>query len=190
MESSLQRTYQECFNAIENLKMDFSFPRKFHSMNPEMYDFNGSQQLLEAAISKASETQLSILMQRKPDPDTCDSLGKYVIEYMFEQQMYIMVINMLKHGAILPKSILKTCLTRNICLNNNRYKHYSVAILKAATSVEMLSKEELHDILNKKMNTTYKEKFLNTSEIRVKMINLFLSRLQIYQDMLNKCMEP
>jgi hypothetical protein len=132
-------------------------------------------------------------MQRKPDPDTCDSLGKYVIEYMFEQQMYDMVINMLKHGAILPKSILKTCMTKNVRSNmdnDNRYKHYNLIILKTATSMEMLSKEELRDILNEKMNTIYKEKFLNTPEIRVKMINLFLSNIHTYQDMLNKCMEP
>ena len=76
--------------------------------------------------------------------DTCDSLGKYVIEYMFEQEMYEMVIKMLnilfshmktkyrfrinlQHGATLPKSILKTCMTRNVrSRNDNRIKFYSL----------------------------------------------------------------
>ena len=210
MESLLQRTHQECFTAIDNLNMNFSSARKFHFMNPEMYDENASQQLLEAIIAKSSETQINILLQRKPNPDTCDSLGKYVIEYMFEQEMYPMVIKMLnilfscvktkyrfrinlQHGATLPKSILKTCMMRNVrSYNNNRIKFYSLDILKAATSIEMLSKEELHRILNNEMNTIYKEKLsiLNTPETRIKMINLFRSRIEMYQEMLNKCMEP
>ena len=41
MESLLQRTHQECFTAIDNLNMNFSSIRKFHFMNPEMYDESG-----------------------------------------------------------------------------------------------------------------------------------------------------
>ena len=180
-EETLDNTYNIIKSYIEKMPNHSNTLINIQSsMNPELYDDEASQQLLEAVVSKnMSEKNLNILLERKPNPNTKDSLGKSILEYMFEQEHYELVIKMLCTGAILSKSMLKKCL-RLFVRCTDTWKSYNDTIIAAAQNMEVVSKEELLDMLYRLRNINHYIKYRFTNELVLKGMNNFQRRLELY----------
>ena len=194
VEHDLVIAYNECKTDILELDDKSNCNNSYiFSMNPEMYNDEASQELLEAVINaNNSERQLNLILERRPNPNTKNSLGKYVIEYIFEQEYYNLVIKMLKVGAILPRRILKRCMTGNITYipwGTRDIKYYNASIMEASKNIERLTKDDLLKMLDSKRHRSFKstDPYLNSPKFRLASITFFHKKLPLYKALLERC---
>lgn len=118
--------------------------------NPELYDETVSQQLLEMVVTKNFQN-LNVMLERKPNPNTTDVLGKSLLDYLFQNEKYEEGMRLIKMGAKPSQEILKKCLTKNLKNENLKIIHVLVEYgLKPLTKEELLTLLNTHyDFLNK-----------------------------------------
>jgi len=148
--------------------------------NPELYDSNSSQKLLEMVISKNYENFL-VLLERKPDPNTTDVLGKSLLDYLMENSKYKEAIRLIKMGANPSQKIMMRCLTNGLIIESKSYRMEMIVTL-INSGLEPLSTEQLlHSlhIYNKiisELHDEIKYKALLSFEKRLKfMYNKYLN---------------
>jgi hypothetical protein len=125
------------------------------STTPVSYNEKTSQKMLEILVrdhargfrdmNADSYVALVVLFERNPDPNKCDSEGKPIIEYLFYQGYYNLVIRMLNIGAAPSKTILKSCILSpySFGLSTSRINapsdttNYRAAIIKALCTAEV-----------------------------------------------------
>ena len=125
---------------------------KESAFNPELYNVEVGQELIDMCISRNFTDNISILLERMPNPNTRDVLGKSLLEHFVENKKFEEAIKLLKMGATPSQNVMRACLMRGQYISGERYpKFYNDMFMKLLIQQGLtpFTREELLQILEK-----------------------------------------
>ena len=122
------------------------------AFNPELYNMEVGQQLIDMCVAKDFNNTISVLLERMPNPNTRDVLGKSLLEHFVENKKFEEAIKLLKMGATPSQNVMRACLMRGQYVSGERYpKFYNEMFMKLLIQQGLtpFTREELLQILEK-----------------------------------------
>lgn len=107
--------------------------RKQLPFNPELYNKDVGREIIELCIAEknkfSNDNTIMILLERMPDPNTTDVLGKSLLEYLIENKKYEEAIRLIKTGATPSQNVMLQCLRRNLFVDTKSYNEIIMKLL-------------------------------------------------------------
>ena len=149
--------------------------RKQLPFNPELYNKDVGREIIELCI--AGKNTIMVLLERMPDPNTTDVLGKSLLEYLIENKKYEEAIRLIKMGATPSQNIMLQCLKRSLFIDK-RFYNESVMKILIEYGMKPLTQEQLLKTLYALHNADFS--FINQQEnFKIKYLLSFEKRLKM-----------
>ncbi len=165
--------------------------RKQLPFNPELYNKDVGREIIELCIAGIADNTIMVLLERMPDPNTTDVLGKSLLEYLIENKKYEEGIRLIKMGAVPSQNVMLQCLKRNLFIDTKSYNELLMKLLieygikpltqeQLLRTLYMLYRLEFSFINDVKQHENIKIKCLLSFEKRLKMMYHIYIRIQSF----------
>lgn len=165
--------------------------RKQLPFNPKLYNKDVGREIIELCIAGknnlfVNDNTIMVLLERIPDPNTTDVLGKSLLEYLIENKNYEEAIRLIKMGATPSQNVMLQCLKRNLFIDNyitKKIKSYNELLVKLLIEygIKPLTQEQLLKTLYTLNNADFS--FINDvkqyENIKIKCLLSFEKRLKM-----------